>query len=321
MAKKTVSRPARGCNSNTPKQSICAELAQDVILVLSALTAVTRQPAATEEDRFFARSLVTSCCNMLTAAPEQHSADRALQQMGAMIRALVATWAQSKIALLQARMPQLRPVAAPEQESALPLQMFDAACCYLDAALVRAAFEAQVKDARPALTRFALGQTRSVGQTEVSFAFALVLRDLDACVSAYRLIERDVIPDVFAQDFGGFLTDAERAFEKLTDALSKLRDMEPSRDMDRPLILLADMLHGCLGIEDLGDRAHVSGMLLGLEDLTLVRGADPVARLVRAYQTHFFHSAQALMAMEDFCGTDFELDTEEDEIEGDFPSM
>jgi hypothetical protein len=41
-----------------------------------------------------------------------------------------------------------------------------------------------------------------------------------------------------------------------------------------------------------------------------------VARLVRAYQTHFFRSAQALMTLEDFGGA-----SPDDDIDGGFLSI
>lgn len=304
MAKKYVSRPTGGCNSAHPAPTSIAALAGDMLAALRALTAVTRDHGAAlpAADQAAAAAIVQSCCNVLIVAPDQGAADRAAQQMGAVIRALVATQDPATLAAFREALSVLRAALPAEQPVALVLEMLEAADAYLDAALVRAGIERDASEL-DALAVCAVGQpARPVPQTEVSFAFTRVSRDLDTCVSAYRLIQRDMVPDIFAPEFAPLLSAAETALDQLTDGISELRRMTPSRDLDRPLIAMAHLLHRSLGIEDEGDRAYVAQGFLELEDLMLVRGVDPVARLLRGAQKHFFRSAQALMSLPDFGG-------------------
>jgi hypothetical protein len=304
MAEKYVSPLTGGCNSAHPAPTSIPALAVDVLAALGALTAVTRDhsTASPAADQAAAAAMVQSFCNMLIVAPDQGAADRAAQQMGAVIRAIVATQDAATLAAFGATLSVLRTALPSEQPVALVLEMLDAADAYLDAALARAGIDLDASAPDALEVRCPSQPARPLPQTEVSFAFSRVARDLDICVSAYRLIQRDVVPNVFAPEFAPLLSAAETALDELTDGLSELACMAPTRDLDRPLIAMAHLLHRSLGVEDDGDRAYVAQGFLELEDLMLVRGADPVARLLRGTQRHFLRSAQALMSLPDFSG-------------------
>jgi hypothetical protein len=304
MAEKYVSPLTGGCNSAHPAPTSTPALAGDVLAALGALTAVTRDhgTASPAADQAAAAAMVQSFCNVLLIAPDHDASDRAAQQMGAVIRAIVATQDAATLAAFGATLSVLRTALPSEPPVALVIEMLDAADAYLDTALARAGIDREAF-ARNALATRSLGQAeRPLPQTEVSFAFSRVSRDLDTCVSAYRMIQRDVVPNVFAPEFAPLLSAAETALDELTDGLSELACMAPTRDLDRPLIAMAHLLHRSLGVEDDGDRAYVANGCLELEDLMLVRGADPVARRLRSAQRHFFRSAQALMSLPDFSG-------------------
>ncbi len=258
--------------------------------------------ASSKADQAAALEIVQSCLNVLIIAPDQEADDRALQQMGAMIRALVVTRDAPTLVAFATTLSALRAALPLEKPVALVLEMLDAADAYLDAAIARTGIVAEALGNDASALPCPDQPARQVPQTDVSFAFTLVSRDLDACSSAYRLIQRDQVPDVFAPEFAPLLAEAEAALDKLTEALSVLRKMAPARDLDRPLIAMARLLHLSLDVEDAGDRAHVAQGVFELEDLLLVRGADPVARLTRGAQRHFMRSAQALLALPDFSG-------------------
>lgn len=304
MAKKYVSRPTGGCNSAHPTPTSIPALAVDVLAALRALTAQTRDQSTASPEAALpaAAGLVLSCCNMLIIAPDQDTGDRALQQMGAVIRAIVATQDTATLVAFREALSVLCATLPAEQRTVLVLEMLDAADAYLDAALARAGINRDAS-ARDALdVRRPYRPARPVPQTEVSFAFTRVSRDLDTCLSAYRLIQRENVPNVFAPEFTPLLSAAETALDELTDALSALCKMAPARDLDRPLIATAHLLHMCLGVEGAEDRAYVANGFLELENLLLVRGADPVARLLRGAQRHFLRSARALISLPDFMG-------------------
>jgi hypothetical protein len=290
-----------------------------VLTALCALTAVMRgqSGASSEADQAAALDIVQSCLNVLNTAPDQDAGDRALQQMGAMIRALVVTRDAPTLVAFATTLSALRAALPLEQPVALVLEMLDAADAYLDAAIPRTGIVAEAVGNDAVALRCPDQPTRRVPETDVSFAFTLVSRDLDACVSAYRLIQRDQVSDIFAPEFAPLLAEAEAALDKLTEALSGLRKMAPARDLDRPLIAMARLLHLSLGVEDAGDRAHVVQGVFELEDLLLVRGADPVARLTRGAQRHFMRSAQALLALPDFSGEGPDVGDEDPDFDWD----
>ena len=304
MAKKYVSRPTGGCNSAHPAPTSIAVLAADVLAALYALTAVTRDQhtASPEANQAAAAALVQSCCNVLLIAADEDSADRAAQQMCAVISAIVAPQDAATLVAFREALSVLRAALPAEQQAVLALEMLDAADAYLDAALARAGINLDASAPDALQVRCPSQPARPLPQTEVSFAFTRVSRDLDTCVSAYRLIQRDLVTDVFAREFSDLLADAEMALDELTDGLSELACMTPTRDLDRPLIATARLLHLCLGVEDAEDRAYVASGFLELEDLMLVCGADPVARLLRGAQRHFLRSARALISLPDFMG-------------------
>jgi hypothetical protein len=294
-------------------------MAFDVMAALRALTAVTRDQSAAspEATKAAAAALVQSCCNVLLIAPDQDTGDRALQQMGAVIHALVATQDRATLAVFGEMLSSLRAALPSDPTGALVAELFDAVEAYLDTALSRGGIDREAF-ARNALATHSVGEVApQLPQTEVSFAFTRVSRDLDTCVSAYRLIQRDKVPNVFAPEFAPLLAAAEMALDALTDGLSALCKMAPARDLDRPLIAMAHLLHRSLGIEDEGDRAYVANGFLELDDLLLVSGADPVARLLRGAQRHFLRSAQALLALPDFSGEGFDAGDDDPDLDWD----
>jgi hypothetical protein len=134
----------------------------------------------------------------------------------------------------------------------------------------------------------------------VSFAFAGLLRGLDACVAAERRLQRNVVADILSPAFAGDLQAAEVARDALLVCLDGVIAAPEQQPFDRALRLLARGLHTLLSVEDEGDRAYLHAVLAENVDLLLIPGQRPAAQRIRALQVHFFRSLAALMTMEDY---------------------
>lgn len=134
----------------------------------------------------------------------------------------------------------------------------------------------------------------------VSFAFAGLLRGLDACVAAERRLQRDVVADTVSATFAEGLHAAEVARDALLVCLEAVIAAPEQQPFDRALRLLARGLHTLLSVEDDGDRAYLHAVLAENVELLLIPGQRPAAQRIRGLQVHFFRSVAALMTMEDY---------------------
>jgi hypothetical protein len=141
----------------------------------------------------------------------------------------------------------------------------------------------------------------SVAHTATSRLFIAVLHDLEALIAAERLLQRGVAV-VCDPQFDAHLTATELARDELMARLSLLIAAPERRGMDRPLRLMGVVLRMVLSVEADADRMHLFSTLVENSPLVVIRGAHPVARMVRALTYLFFEGVSALMALEDFGG-------------------
>jgi hypothetical protein len=323
MAEKNVPQIAHGFNSaQSPSSTSLLAIARAMTASLVDLTAAERDmgdnpgcfdPAlcayrAAVDD---ARARVLAQCDALVARPHATLQASCLQRVAALVRTVVGSGDAGEVSRIRVALGVARwfwqvPEALPGRRfyNAALDRALDALSAFIDAP------NGPQEDPPTAGPHLAMGagdwpaanQPVPVAHSAVSFAFAGLLRDLDACVAAVGRIQRDVVTDTASPEFAQDFSAAEAAEEDLLPRLTHVLDQPVERDLDLPLSLLALNLKALLSMEDDGDRVHLHGLMTQNAGLLLVPGGQPAARRVRALQEHFFWSVARLMSMEDYGG-------------------
>lgn len=310
MAKPNVTRDGDGFKSTLP--STLLPLARDLGTALSELTKAERAPGAIDDAVSAARDHVLTRVAALILLPIVDLKFYCVQRAAALVQTVMLSQDTEEVAAIRTSIATSRWVWQVPVHMADHLLYNDAVDAILDALAAHIDLSAPPPAPQGPATAQASAPSRAmapaqdlpapVAHSTVSQAFTAMLRQLDACTAAERLLQRTVVSDVFAHAFADDLKEAEIARQELHDLAEHLIGLRDERALDRSLRLLAVLLQTLLSVEDDGDRRHIHGTLERNAHLLEVPSGHPSARMVRALQRHFFKSCAALMGLQDFGG-------------------